>query len=428
MDIQVEDVGACRKRLQVKVPVERIKAHIDEMYKWANQNVRMRGFRPGKVPRKVLEQKLGSQLMSDAKQSLVEETFREVLREQTLDVVGTPRIEVGEAPLASDEEFGYSVELDVRPEVEVGDVATIEIEARPTEPTDDDVDNALQQLADNRRKIATVDGVVEEGDFVKADLAYRLGDEVLVEKQGLQIHTKVPIAGTDPEEYTHKLVGLEAGAEAVLPITYPENFEKEPARGQKGELSIKVCEVLRFQSPPIDDELAKGYEFDTLDAMRTELRTRIGEQKEASEHFRREQEILDKLFAEHPFELPEGLVQEETKHRLHHMGHDLEQKGMPKDQVEQRVEQARPEVEEEARLGVRNLFLVDAIGKKEKLFVTEGEVEARLRRIAEENQATYDQVRNWFEENRQLPELRLDLLNRKVRDFLRQKARMTDSE
>ena len=428
MDIQIEEIGACRKRIQVKVPVERIQAHIDEMYKWANQNIQMKGFRPGKVPRNLLEQRVGPQLLVDAKKSLVEETFREALQQQTLDVVGSPRIEIDETPLVPDQDLDYSVELDVRPEVTVGKVKEVEIEGHEIEPTDEDLANSLQSVADQRRQLSPVDEEIEEGDFAKADLAYSLDGEVVLNKEGLQINTRIPVVGTDAEEFAAKLKGMKKGDSTKLPITYPENFEKEELRGKEGELEITIHEVMRFQSPAIDDELAKGYQFDDLEAMKKDVLEKIAEQKEAHEFGRREEAILEALYQENPFDLPEGLVQEEAHHRLQQYAEHLRQQGADDEVVEKQLEAAKEEVEGDARLAVRNLFLVDAIAKKEKLFVTESDVEKQIQVIAAENQATVDDVKKYLEEKELLGELRMDLVNRKVREFLRTTAKITDSK
>ncbi len=427
MDIQIEEIGACRKRIQVKVPVDRIQSHIEEMYKWANQNIQMKGFRPGKVPRNLLEQRVGPQLLVDAKKSLVEETFREALQEQTLDVVGSPRIDIDEEPLVPDQDLAYSVELDVRPEVTVGKVKEVEIEGKEIEPTDEDLENALQSIADQRRQLSPVEGEIEEGDFAKADLDYCLDGKSVVKKEGLQINTRIPVVGTDPEEFTAKLKGMKKGGSAKLPITFPENFEKEEVRGKEGELEITIHEVMRFQSPAIDDELAKGYQFDDLDALKKDVLEKISEQKEAHEFGRREEAILEALYSENPFDLPEGLIVEESQHRLTQYAEHLRSQGADDEVVEKQLETAKEDVETEARLAVRNLFLVDAIAKKEKLFVTESDVEQQIQRIAAENQATVEDVKKYLEEKEMLGELRMDLVNRKVREFLRTTAKISDS-
>jgi len=428
MDIQIEDIGACRKRIQVKVPVERIATHIDEMYKWANHNIQMKGFRPGKVPRKVLEQRVGPQLLVDAKKSLVEETFREALQEQTLDVVGSPRIDVDEEPLVPDQELGYSVELDVRPEVTVGKVKDVEIDGHETQANDEDLQAALQSIADQRRQLTAVEEEIDEGDFAKADLTYSLDGEVVVKKEGLQINTRIPVVGTDPEEFSAKLKGMKKGDAAKLPINYPDKFEKEEVRGKDGELEITVHEVIRFQSPAIDDELAKGYKFDDLEALKKDVLEKVQEQKETHEHGRREEAILEVLYTENPFDLPEGLVEEESQHRLSQYSDHLREQGADDEVIEKQLATAKEEVSNDSRLAVRNLFLVDAIAKKEKLFVTESDVEQQIGRIAAENQATVEDVKKYLEEKNLIGELRMDLVNRKVRDFLRATAKISDSK
>jgi len=428
MQVEVEEIGPCRKRLKVTVSPEQVKSHIDRVFKATNDRVRMKGFRPGKIPRQLLEQQYGDEIRAHAKESLVEETFREALQSNTIEFIGSPKLDISEAALDEQSELSYSVDLDLKPAVEIGDVKSIELERRSHEPTDEEIEGALHDLANSKRKLQPVEEPIEEGDFAKVDLSYQLGGETIVEKTGLQINPRIAVVGTDREEFRARLVGLSAGEETSLPITYPDTFEKEEARGQEGDLGIKVNEVIRFVSPPLDDELAKTFEFDTMDELKEELVKRIRSEKENNENTRLEESILDTLFSENPFELPDGLVDEETKHRLEHIREEMKRSGAGEEDISKQLEQLHDRVEQEARVGIRNHFLIEALSRKHKLFVTETDVQNELKLIAQANDTDLAAVRKHFEENNLYAGLRLDLLNRKVRDFLRATAKITDSE
>ncbi len=428
MEVQVEELGPCRKKLNVSLPADEVKNHIEELYRTANKQYQMKGFRPGKIPRKVLEKQFGEAIKAQAREDLVEKGFREAVLSQKLDVIGTPKVELGEEEFDLDKPFTFLIELETKPEVKVGKVKEIEIEAMSAEVTDEELQNGLQELAQAKRKLGPIDEPIQEGDFVKVDQTFLLDGKTVLEREGLQIHTGIPVAGTDPEEFKAKLIGQEKGAEIELPITFPENFEKEEARGKTGTLKMKILEALRFQAPEIDDEFAKAYEFEDLEALKKELLARMAEEKERRDKRRIEEEALDQLFAENPFDLPSKIIEEETEGRLKQFIEELKRNGASEEQAKAQAEEAREEAEADARRTIRNLFLIEAIAKKEKLFVTETDVRNELQVIASENKVSLDEVQKEFETRNLFGELRLELMSRKVRNFLRENVTMTDKK
>ncbi|MFQ5504881.1 MAG: trigger factor [Planctomycetota bacterium] len=428
MEVQIEDIGPNRKRLNVTVSTGRIKSHIDKVYRAASGQVRMKGYRPGKIPRHILEARLGDSLLAQAKESLIEETFREAMESNELQLIGSPKLDIASEPLAADEALSYSVDIDLKPEATIGDIASIEVQRRSIEATDDELQQSLEDLAKARRKLSTVDDALGDGDFAKVDMLYLLDGEEISKKQGLQINTRIPVLGTDAEEFRAKLTGLEKGETAVLPISYPDTFEKEGARGKQGDIRISINEVLRFVPPPLDDEFARSFDYPSMEKLQESLRAKIKEEKERVENLRIEEEILDTLYTENPFDVPEGIIEEETKHRLEHLSEEMKRGGVPEQEIPAKVDELRPRVEQEARNGVRNHFLIDALGRKKKIFVTESDVQNEIRQIASANEENVKEVRKHFEENNLFPSLRLELLHRKVREFLRETAKMTDSD
>ena len=228
--------------------------------------------------------------------------------------------------------------------------------------------------------------------------------------------------------FSARLIGQKAGERISLPITFPETFEKEELKGKTGELELVIHEVICFIAPKINDEMAKLFDFDSLDALKSDLQIKIGERKEKAESRRLEDEALDCLYAESNFEIPESLVQEEASQRLDQLKEDLGQRGIPEEEIQKNLHAAKDEATASGREGLRNLFLIEAIAKKEKVFVTETVIQAEIKRIAAENETTPDEARSWIEEKGLMPQLRMDLMDRKVREFLRETATITDSE
>lgn len=428
MNVEIKDSGPSRKTLTVAIPAERVKTHVQKIYREASKQVQLKGFRPGKVPQHVLRQKLGEQILAEANESILNETFQEAMKEQELDIFGTPRLDVSTDPLDEDKGLEYTVDLDIRPEVTVGDVKTIRVEKNPYDATDEDLESSLDQLAQSKRKLQPVDDKIGEGDFAKVNLSYKLDGSEVVKKEGLQINSGIPIRGTDAEEFKQKLIEQSKGQTITIPIDYPDTFEKEDARGKSGEVDVEILEVVRFVAPEIDEEFAKGFDFDSVDALKSDLREKITEQKTSMENARIEEEILTKLYEANEFVLPEGLIEEETRARSNAYFEDLKRQGAPEEEAKRQVEGSQDEIKKASRIGVRNLFLVEALAQKQKLFVTESDVDGELKRIASENDTDVAQVRQYFEEKQLFGELRLQLMNGKVREYLRKTADLVDSK
>lgn len=427
-DIQIADSGPCRKTITIKVPAEKIKAHLEHVYSDASNQVRMKGFRPGKVPRKVIENKFGPALQQEAKQSLVQELFQEAMRDRELALIGNPRLDgLPSEPLDPQKDLEFKIHLDIRPQFELSETKGLAITANSTAPTDEDVESALQQLGGQKRKLAPVAEPAADGDFVQADATHRQDGAVVHTQTGMRLNTTIPIAGTSPEDFADKLRGSSKGDVRKLAITFPPNFANEAVRGKQGEVELTIIDVLRVQPPPIDDEFAKGFDFDSLDAMKADVRAKIGAEKERLEKLRQEDQCIQALIAAHDFPLPEGLVEDETKAQLDNYANRLKQNKVADEEIKQKVEEAKAEARQEAEKRVRIFFLLDAVARQQKILVTEGDVEEAIRALAAQHNVTPDAVRKHYDENNMMADLRLGILERRVRDFLRANAKVTDS-
>ncbi len=428
MDVQVVESGPCRRTLTIKVPPERIRSQLEQMFQAAAGQVRMKGFRSGKVPRKVLEKKFGDSIRADAKERIVNESFREALESKELRMVGEPEVEgIDETPIDPTATLEFTVHVDIAPQFELKEVEGVEIDAQPTEVTDDDVEQAIGQLADQKRTLDPVDSPIEENDFLKASLRFLDADgNVVLERDSAQVSPNIPLAGSDPEAFKASLIGKEKGDEVEITLTFPDNFEKEELRGQPGKAAMTIQEVQRVQRAPIDDELAKGFEFDSLDALRTELRKRIGEEKERSEIARREERILEILANDHPFALPLSMVEDQLKHSLEGFRKRLEEAQMPPEQIEERLAGAQEEARADAERRVRMFFLLNEIARQKEIRVTEADLRAEMQALAAQHGVGLDQVQEHFKDRGRLTDLHLGIMERKVREFLREHAKISD--
>jgi trigger factor len=433
MEVQVAENGPCSRSLQIKINPDQVSACLDQVYASAAEQVQVKGFRPGKVPRKMIEKLHGDELIQQAKEQLLNRYVGEACQENEIQPLGRVKVDDFETlEVQSGQGLEFTAQVDVRPEFEVPDAKGVEIPSFDGEASDEDIDNALKEIAHQKRTIQTVDEAVEDGDFVKCDYTFVDADGTEVHtKTGVQLNTRIPINGVEAGAYSEALVGGKSGDEREMPISFPDNFEKEEVRGKEGKVKVQLHEVMRVAPPPLDDELAKGMEFETLEQMREDLRGRIGQEKVRLGKQSQEQAALEHLAEAAGIALPPSLVEEQQQSSLQAYGQRLQQEGVPTEQIKERLEASKDESLKDAEQRVRMFFLIDAIAQQQELTVEEAEVQAELEAIAQANsspqqQVTAAQVFSHLQEQNRLGELQLSLLERKVREFLRENGRVVD--
>lgn len=435
MEVLVAETGPCSRALTVTVPSDAVQQHLDQMFASAQQQVQIKGFRPGKVPRAIVEKKFGAQILAEAKEQMLNRFFGEACRTKDINPVGRIAIDEFEtleikpgAPLT------FTAKIDVRPQFELKTTKGLEVEAFEGEASDTDVDNALKEIVHQKRTIRATTEPAQDGDFLKADYSFRdaSGAEV-ASKKGVQLNTRLAIHGTKDDEFKAAVTGATAGKKLSIAIEFPANFEKEAVRGQKGTVELTVHEVLRVTPPAIDDELAKSLEFADLAALRADLKGRITAEKQRLGKQRQEEQLLTGLIAAHDIALPPSLVEEQQQAALGSLAHRMQENGAGEDEIRKKLEESKDEARQDAERRVRLFFLIEAVARQQKLFVTENDMEAELRAIALANsnenvQFTSAQAREFLEQQNRVGELRLSILERKVRDFLRENAKIVDKK
>ena len=435
MEVQVAETGPCSRTLTITVPPTLVDQHLDQMYESARQQIQLKGFRPGKVPKDLIQKRFGPSILAEAKEQMLNRFFGEACRTKELVPVGRVAIDGFEQlEVKPNSALQFTAKIDVRPVFEIQSTKGIEVEAFEAEATETDVDNALKEIAHQKRAIKKTEEPAQDGDFVKADTAF-VDDagKVVHERKAVQLNTRIAIHGCEEAAYSAALMGAAGGKQIEIPITFPATFEKEAVRGKTGLVRLQVLEVLRVLPAPIDDDLAKGLEFGDLAALRTDLKARIAQEKLRLGKNRQEEQCLQHLFTTYAIAVPPSLVEEQRRASLATFEQRLKQAGGSAEDIQKKLEESQGEAQQDAERRVRLFFLIEAVAKQQKLFVTENDTEAELRAIAAANsnegqQVTPAMVREHLEKNNQLGELRLALLERKVRDFLRENAKIVDKK
>jgi trigger factor len=391
----VETLSPTRVRLAIEVPFDELKPSLQKAYREIGSQVQIPGFRRGKIPAAVIDQRVGrGAVLNEAVQEAIPEQILAAVREHDVKTLGRPEVEITE--FADNEPLKFTAEVDVRPEIAIPDLSTIKVEVPAVEIGDNEIDEQINGLRERFATLKTVDRPAEEGDYVTLDLKATVdGEEVpggSATNISHEVGSKQLLPGLD-----EVLVGLVADAEA----SFTTQLVGGDFAGRDAEVEVKVRSVKDKQLPEIDDDFAQmASEFDTLDELRADLKERLGKVKKVEQIYAARDEALKQLVEAAEIPAPEGIVKDEVDGRKQAMTDQLERIGATLEDYlaseEKTEEQIDTELTEAATEGVRIQLLLDTIADAEEIQVSDDEfgheIVHRAQRAQMQPQQYYDQL------------------------------------
>ena len=364
MKSTIETLSPTRVRLDIEVAYSEMTTHVADAYKKVATQVNIPGFRKGKVPASMIDQRVGrGTVLDEAINAALPDFYGQAAREHTVAVIGRPVVDVKE--FVDNEKLVFTVEVDVRPEVTLPDFSKIEVEVDDVTVSDADIDEQVESLRTRFGTLTTVERTVANGDFATLDMNAFINGETVEGGQANDLSYEVGsdkmIAGLD-----EILIGMAVGE--------TKRFETElvgQQEGEKGEVEATVKAVKERELPLVDDAFAKlASEFDTLAELREDFRERLGRVKKMEQGTQARDRLVEKLLAELDIPVPDALVELEVNDHLEGEG---------------RLEDAahRAEVDGEVRASLKSDFLLDAIVQSEDVQVTEIELTEYLVRTSQ---------------------------------------------
>ncbi len=426
MQVNVERLGPCQARIQFTVPSAEFQATYRRGLANVSQNANMKGFRPGKVPVQIIVKQFGPKVKSDAIEHFVRQAYDQAAKENQLKIVGFQRVNLDDIKILEGVDWNCGFEVSLRPDIDLGDYRGIAVESELEPVMDGEITSAIENLKgqQSRPEPAGDAGLPADGMAV-CKVTWLDGERAILDRDNLRLAPRTPTPGIDAADFEKGLVGAKDGETRDLPMTFPPDFPEEALRGQRGITRIEVKQAFRM-IPPTDAELRQMLNVADDSAMRVFVRDRLTEAKQQQEDQRVESKILEDLLSKHTIDLPEMMLEEQTRSRLEQASREMQQQGVPADKIAETVEAQRPQAREAAGKGLKALFLVQTIGEREKLLVTREDMEAELQTIATRNRAPIEEVREYYTKNKLFDQMAIEILERKVRGFLRQNAKVTN--
>lgn len=421
MDVQVEEISALTKKVTVTLPADTIKPKLDAEYDKLKKEVKMKGFRRGKVPRNVIVKFYKGQVESELAEKLVQENYFEALEEQEIEPITHPDIK--DAKYNDDGSFTFIAEVDIRPEFELGEYKGVEVEKEEILVTDEEVQLELDSMRKSMAALTTADRPVTAEDVVVVDFqGYHKGNPMPQVKQD---DYSVDVgSGNMGAEFEEKLIGMSKGEEKAHTIDFPENHPNPMLKGKEVEFKVKVKDIKERILAELDDDFAQdaGEEYNTLDELKAGIRERIGKQREERAEGALADKMMEKLLEAHDFEVPNRLVAYEIEQMIKQTEQQLEQGGMSLEAAGLSRETLAQQNEAVAAKRVKGDFILKKIAEVEDIKVQDEDLERGFKRIGDMYNMPVAQVKEFFKSREDMLPFMNELLNEKILAFLKENA------
>jgi trigger factor len=406
--------------LTVEVDAEKVNEGLDAAFKKVVKQVNVPGFRKGKVPRALFEKRFGVEVLyQDALDILLPEAYAKAIEETGIEPVDRPEIDIEQ--MEKGKSLIFTAKVTVKPEVKLGEYKGLEVEKMDTTVTDEDVENELKRLQERHAELVVKeDGKIENGDTAVIDFEGFVNGEAFEGGKGENYSLEIG-SGTFIPGFEEQLVGLEAGAEKEIEVTFPEEYHAKELAGKPATFKIKVHEIKTKQLPALDDEFAKDVdeEVETLDELKAKIKQRLEEAKKNEAETTLRNTLVEKAAENAEIDIPEVMVKNETDRMLKEFEQRLQMQGLNLElyyQFSGQDEAAlREQMKEDAEKRVRVSLTLEAIAKAENIEVTEEDINKEL----EEMSNMYGiEVENLKKMLGSLEGIKEDLKLRKAIDFL----------
>ncbi len=328
MSATVEIISKLERRMTVTVPMKPIEDEINQRISQLMRTAKLPGFRPGKVPAKLVQQQYGAQARDEALTNAVERSFSEGVESNKLRVAGYPNIE--HKPFAeADKQFQYVATFEVFPEVEIGDLSKVKIERPALDVAEADVKRTLDVLVKQRATFEPVKRAAKKGDKIKLGLSASIDGNEVESTGGQTIDLVIGEGGRVPQ-FDDNLVGAKAGGEATFDITYPADHQPEQLAGKTVSYKVNFVEVAQVKLPEIDADFAKtlGVDDGDVEKMKAEIKESLSQEVTKRVRQNVKEQVFDALVANAKFDLPNALLGMEIDRLMQMSRHNLQQRGV----------------------------------------------------------------------------------------------------
>ena len=426
---RVEDLSPVVKKVSVELAPDRVKDALDTAYTSVSRTVKLKGYRQGHVPRRLVERYFGDDVKKDVAQKLVTGSIHEALAEHKLDPVAPPRVENG--AVEAGQPFKYTATVEVRPKVEPKDYEGLSVPRADVEVKDAEVEDRIEEMRKEHSMFVPVEGreVAELGDYASSDYEGFLEGAPLrgAKREGVLLEV---VPGSLLENKAEALLGARIGETREIGVTFPADYAVEDLRGKEARFKVVVKGLKKREIPALDDAFVQdlGGEPKTLSDLRAKLRSEMEQHKKERAEGEQREKVLEALVAKNPIEAPPALVERNVDAMLQGMLEGFMRRGLDPRQLGLNFDRMRDELRQRALLEVKGYLLLEAIAEKEKLETSEEDLDKHFAKMAAELKQPAEKVKAAFRRQDSLESLKARLRQDKALAFLLAKATFTEPQ
>ena len=427
MEIVVENLSDLTRKLTITIPKETVGPALEKAYAKINKEVKLKGFRRGKIPQTVLVKNFGEQVQAEVGEKLVQDTYFDAVEKEKLEPVVHP--EITEHKFPEDGSFVYVAMVDIKPVFDLKEYKGMEIEKASVTVTDEEIDNELNLLQRHQAALQTAD----EGHALVVD------DVAVVDFQGFHNGKAMKEVHNDNfsvdigmhrlgKEFEEKLIGLKKGDKTLYEITFPGDYPNPMLAGKNVEFKVDIKDVKVRVKPELDDEFAKDIkpELNTLEELKQDIRDRLQKAKDDAQQGDLDDKIMTKLIDLNPFEVPQRLVNYEIQEMLKQTEENLKRSGLSFESAGINLDELVEKNREVAVKRVKGDFLLKKIAEVEEIKIADEDIQRGYQRIADQYRMTLDEVKKYFKRREEILPFMNELHNEKVLNFLRDQSKYTE--
>ena len=423
MNVKIEDISSIKKKLSFEVPVETVDAEFAKAFQKLAKTAKVPGFRPGKVPRSVLERQYSGQIEAQVFEGLVSETFFKAIIDNKIDAVSPPEV-VDNGIVKAGQPFVYEAEVEVRPEIQAKDYVGLELKKESLVVNDAEVDARLDEMRKSKAIVATSERTVAQmGDIAIIDFEGFVDGEAFAHGKAEGHHLELG-SNTFIPGFEEQVVGLECGQTKDVEVTFPESYGNKELAGKPAVFKVTLREIKEQVLPELDEEFAKDAGLESIEDLRTKILESITSQESdrIEKDFR--ERLSDALIEANPIDLPETMVESQLEYMLQNLQNRMQSQGMRLEDMGINAASFKQIYREIAVKQVKSSLIMEAIALQENLKVEEDDIKDKLDEIIETSGAPKEMVLNFYSSDEKRRGLVSQLAEEKVVAFLSGKAKI----
>jgi trigger factor len=420
--VKVEDISSVKKKLLFDISWVDVKNELEACYRDVNRKAKIKGFRPGKVPRKILESMYKDHVEGEAITNLVNKYYWNAVKEKGIVVVAQP--EIDQNGIEEEKNFVFEATVEVEPIIEPKNYVGLKLEKLEKEVTEDDVESRLQQI---RQMFGTMEEVTDDreakkGDYAVIDFKGTLEGETLKEMTSENYLLEIG-SGAFVQGFEDQITGMRKDQTKSIQVKFPDGYGIQRLAGKEVEFSVSLKSIKARVLPEIDENFIRNFDkFETLEELRNDIRETLKEENMAKSDTELKDQIVTKLLESNDFEAPPSFIERQIQFMLADTRRAMSSRGLSRKEIDELSGKYREAYREEASRVVKSVLLMKNIAAKESISVNDGELDDKIMAMAQRRGQDFESLKKSLQDADMIENIKEEILTKKAFDFVEGKA------